>query len=199
VLPPAAITDLAVSAADENSVTLTWTAPGDDSSSGTAAMYEIRMSTKPITRANYFYALLVDPTLQPRGAGTKEIYTATGLSSWREYYFCLRTRDEAFNWSGVSNSPTARTKLPLMQSYHLDTGGDAFYPSWSPDGSTIAFESDRSGNEDIRTMPATGGTATQLTMNTTIEAEPCWSPEGFMIAFSSRRIGNLDICIIRIK
>jgi hypothetical protein len=40
--PPAAITDLAASNPTEDSVTLTWTAPGDSGMTGTAASYDIR-------------------------------------------------------------------------------------------------------------------------------------------------------------
>lgn len=40
-----------------------------------------------------------------------------------------------------------------------DSGTDQF-PSWSPDGLTLAFSSDRSGNDDIWVIPATGGSET---------------------------------------
>ena len=38
-------------------------------------------------------------------------------------------------------------------------------PIWSPDGSQIAFSSDRYGNFDVYVMPSTGGSATRLTFN----------------------------------
>ena len=37
-------------------------------------------------------------------------------------------------------------------------------PVWSPDGSRIAFASDRNGNLDVYVMPAEGGRATRLTL-----------------------------------
>jgi len=193
---PAAVTDLQVVSATESTLTLAWTAPGDDGSSGTAAGYEIRMSTAPITESNYSSATVVDSTLQPQSAGTAETYTVTGLASWKDYYFCLKTRDEAGNWSGVSNSPWGRTKLPIAQPYHLDTGGSAYFPSWSPDGSTIAFNSNRSGNHEIWTIRATGGTPLQLTNNPANDGRPYWSPDGSTIAFHSDRSGNYDIWTI---
>ena len=52
-IAPAAITDLAASDPTEDSVTLTWTAPGDRGNTGTAASYDIRYSTSPITAANF--------------------------------------------------------------------------------------------------------------------------------------------------
>lgn len=48
-------------------------------------------------------------------------------------------------------------------------------PVWSPDGSLIAFASDRFGTMDVFVMPATGGEATRLTTNSVAEY-----PETFM-------------------
>jgi TolB protein len=47
--------------------------------------------------------------------------------------------------------------------------------TWSPDGTRLAFESRRSGQVQIWTMSATGGTATRITHTSTIEGGPSWS------------------------
>lgn len=47
-------------------------------------------------------------------------------------------------------------------------------PVWSPDGSKIAFQSNREGSMDIYTMPATGGTPKRLTTNSGNEAIRAW-------------------------
>jgi len=49
------------------------------------------------------------------------------------------------------------------------------FPSYSPDGTKIAFESYRSGQFQIWTMSATGGAATRITHTTTLEVAPAWS------------------------
>ena len=74
-----------------------------------------------------------------------------------------------------------------------DPHGD-FYPAWSPDGSTIAYWSgSRSGvddgprNSEIYTIPADGGSATQLTNNNVSNYEPAWSPDGTQIAYTNGR------------
>ena len=86
-----------------NSVSLTWTAPGDDSLSGTASQYDLRYSTAPITATNFASASRFTGTPNPSPSGTKENATVTGLSSGTTYYFALKTGDEVPNWSGISN------------------------------------------------------------------------------------------------
>lgn len=48
-------------------------------------------------------------------------------------------------------------------------------PFWSPDGSQIAFNSDRQGSFDVFVMPATGGTPRRLTTNSGRETLLGWS------------------------
>ena len=57
-------------------------------------------------------------------------------------------------------------------------------PCWSPDGSRIAFASDRGGSWDIWCMSADGSNPVQLTNATEDETTPSWSPDGNRIAFS---------------
>ena len=63
------------------------------------------------------------------------------------------------------------------------------FPALSPDGTKIAFASDRSGgNLDIYVMNADGsGTPTQLTNNAAHDFQPEWSPDGKKIVFVSQR------------
>ena len=65
-------------------------------------------------------------------------------------------------------------------------------PSWSPDGSMIAFHADRSqpGEPEIFVMDADGSNQTGLTNNTASDVASSWSPDGSKIAFTSRRDGN---------
>ncbi|MGD8489524.1 MAG: hypothetical protein PVI68_10950 [Anaerolineae bacterium] len=70
------------------------------------------------------------------------------------------------------------------------------WPTWSPDGSQIAFMSTRSGNPDIYIMNADGSNVRQLTDHPANDIWPEWSPNGRRIAFPSRRDGNFEIYVI---
>jgi len=110
-MPPAAVVNLAAGSPTSGSITLTWTAPGDDGSSGTASQYDIRYSTSAINESNW--ALVTQATGEPTPllAGTAQSFVVTGLNPNTTYYFALKTADEVPNWSGISNSPSAKTLL----------------------------------------------------------------------------------------
>jgi hypothetical protein len=85
------------------SVTLRWTAPGDDGASGRAAAYDVRYSTSPITAVNFGAAPAATGEPAPATAGSTETFTINGLAAGTSYYFAMKTRDEAGNWSAISN------------------------------------------------------------------------------------------------
>jgi Tol biopolymer transport system component len=75
--------------------------------------------------------------------------------------------------------------------------GRDWLPAWSPDGSKIAFTSDREGPGEIFVMSATGGGQTNLTHDPgAADGWPVWSPDGSKIAFQSYRDGNAEIYVM---
>jgi hypothetical protein len=86
-----------------NSVTLSWTTPGDDSLTGTATQFDLRYSTSAITAANFASAARWNGAPTPAASGTKQSTTITGLTPNTTYYFAIKTADEVPNWAGVSN------------------------------------------------------------------------------------------------
>jgi hypothetical protein len=108
--PPAAVTDLAATEATSTTVTLTWTAPGDDGNTGTASTYDIRYSTETITDANWGPAIQCSDEPAPAAADAEHTFTVTGLSPDTTYYFAVKTADEVPNWSGLSNIASRKTE-----------------------------------------------------------------------------------------
>ncbi|MEX0881074.1 MAG: protein kinase [Thermoanaerobaculia bacterium] len=56
-------------------------------------------------------------------------------------------------------------------------------PRWSPDGTRIAFRSDRSGDYEIWTIRPDGSGLVQLTQGAGSGGPPVWSPDGARIAY----------------
>jgi len=83
----------------------------------------------------------------------------------------------------------------LNHSRLTDDPGQDRSPKWSPDGSRIVFDSDRTGNNDIWVMDADGGNPTQLTIDSEDDYAPAWSHDGTRIVFGSNR-GQLQPIIM---
>ena len=109
---PAAITNLTASNPTVSSIDLSWTAPGDDGSSGTATSYDVRYSTASITDTNWGSATQVTGELTPTPAGSSQSMTVSGLSYGTTYYFTIKTSDEVPNESGLSNVASLTTNAP---------------------------------------------------------------------------------------
>ena len=90
--PPAGITDLACTDRAPNSVTLTWTATGDDTTSGTAASYDVRYALTAIDSAGFLTAFQATGEPAPKLAGQSETFDVTGLTSNTHYYFGTRLK-----------------------------------------------------------------------------------------------------------
>jgi hypothetical protein len=86
-----------------NSVTLSWTTPGDDSTFGSASQFDLRYSTSPINAGNFDLATRWNSMPTPAAPGTQQSVVVTGLSPSTTYYFAIKTADEVPNWSGISN------------------------------------------------------------------------------------------------
>lgn len=127
--PPAAVTDLAITAATTTSVTLRWTAPGDDGTTGTAASYELRWSSAPLTPATFAAATAVAAPL-PQAAGT--VHEATiAVPPTGTIYLALRASDELGNTGELSN--VASIALPPA-TVIFDDGAEAGIGAWQATG-----------------------------------------------------------------
>jgi len=106
---PAKVTNLTFSTGHSTGV-LTWTDPGDDCNTGTAASYEIRRSSSAITDTNWQSASVFLTGTPSGGNGTTECRDFSGLTCNTTYYFVIFFFDAAGNRSPISNNPHATTK-----------------------------------------------------------------------------------------
>ena len=126
--------------AGSDSLRLRWTAPGDDGWVGTAASYEVRRSTSPIvTEVDYALATLVPGPPAPASAYSSQSFRVRGLAIGSTYWFCIRSVDEAGNWSGLSNVlrwdgtlDTAPPRAPSNVAAAPEEEGKVVRVTWRP-------------------------------------------------------------------
>jgi hypothetical protein len=109
VIKPAAITDLTVSDPRPISLKISWTAPGDDDHVGAATVYDIRYSTSELSETNWEEASTVTNIPDPLAAGTQQSMIIIGLSPETTYYIGIKTTDEQYNTSDLSNIAVGTT------------------------------------------------------------------------------------------
>ena len=115
VIPPSQVTDLAVSSVSgtNETVTLTWTAVGDDREKRTADAYDLRFATEPIhTAADFANATSVLDVGAPEPPGSQEEAVLDALEPGVAYYFALRVTDDAGNRSPVRALSTNTIIVP---------------------------------------------------------------------------------------
>lgn len=98
-------------------------------------------------------------------------------------------------WRRDTNGGTGQQRLSQAGTY------DDKAPSWSPDGTQIAFVSDRSGNSDVYVIDANGQNPHNLTNHPLNDGDsgneaPQWNPDGSRLMFISARAGTRDIWVM---
>ena len=107
--PPAAVTDLIITEVTADSITLMWTATGDDGTTGTGTSYDIRyLAGEGITDENWDAADQEKDEPAPQVAGSSESFTVYLLPD-TTYYLRLKVADEVPNFSDLSNEVSATT------------------------------------------------------------------------------------------
>jgi len=115
VTAPGAVEDLVVAAVTDAMATLEWSAPGNDGDVGTAAAYDIRWSPVPITPETWAEAAQVETPPKPQPAGSPEMLSIPGLTADTVHHFALMSRDDAGNWSSLSNvASDTTTGVPVV-------------------------------------------------------------------------------------
>ena len=138
----------------------------------------------------------------PAPAGDPETVAASRRSTWSD-----RT------WRGIAVAAIAIGAVVVLSAAHWLSGTRAraehgrrhtlvrltsssglnIDPALSPDGSLLAYASDREGTSgaDIWLQPVAGGTARRLTTDEGDELEPSFSPDGASVFYSRRETGGI--------
>ncbi len=149
-------------------------------------------------------ALVTGVTMGAGSGGQPPAGSSSSSADWDVRQARGTTRDIAFTtdegtWMTVSVSPDAQTIVfdLLGEIYALPaSGGDArlltaesgvavnFQPAVSPDGSRIAFISDRAGQNNLWVMNADGSNPRIIEQNLRVRhSVPAWTPDGrFLVA-----------------
>lgn len=112
-------------------------------------------------------------------------------------------KSEIFIMSIQGDSIKKLSSIPLLPSlFHADEYLFDEYPSWAPDGLSIAFSSNRhvmtpvSADREIFTISLIDYEVSQLTDANGSHQHPSWSPDGESIAYMSDADGDWDIYVM---
>ncbi|HET7024836.1 MAG TPA: PDZ domain-containing protein [Gemmatimonadales bacterium] len=114
-------------------------------------------------------------TLKPRAIATAEWLTGGTISPTGQRAI-LEARGDLFSLPAKDGSVFDLTRT---------SGSAERWPSWSPDGKTVAYWSDRSGEYELTVRPADGtGTERTVThLGAGFRYRPWWSPDGKSVAY----------------
>jgi Tol biopolymer transport system component len=101
---------------------------------------------------------------------------------------CSHCNDEIYVMNADGTDQTRLTNDP----------GFDFAPSWSPDGTKMAFGSDRDGDFEVYVMNSDGSSLAKITDNEYSDSSPDWSPDGKTLAFASDRDGDSEIYVMNV-
>ncbi len=92
----------------------------------------------------------------------------------------------AMIWTGCKGipGPVRISPIPVQITDHP---ANDFAPRWSPDGKSIVFVSDRSGQWNVWLMNSDGSAQRRLTDGHSQASSPAWRPDGSEIVFATDR------------
>jgi len=114
----------------------------------------------------------------------------TGHPLWAAGFAALALVSLFLAWRSAQREP-ALAQVPLRTQLTSSAGLDAF-PAWSPDGTAVAYASDRGGRFEIFIRDiAAGGDRLAVTNDGAHNVQPAWSPDGTTLAYHSPGRGGI--------
>jgi len=127
---PGKVTDLLATmvAGSSSSVSLAWTASGDDGSDGTATAYDIRYaaSTSVLAEDNWGTAKQITGEPVPAPSGTSQSYVFTNLEPDTTYAFGVRAIDDVGNVSEIATVSLRTPQGPWAFERNIVTAAGAY-------------------------------------------------------------------------
>lgn len=144
-------------ATEYGTVTLAWTAPGDDSLIGTATAYDLRYFSIPINSTNFFTSFRVTAEPTPITGGKTQTFTVHGLTPGAYYYFAIRTLDDAGNWSALSNVLRAQATYAVgVDDAPLELSFSNPFPNPARGVASFSIALPAAGTVDVRAYDISG-------------------------------------------
>ena len=124
------------------------------------------------------------------GANQRRITVNRALNITPDLVARRPSRSPTRRTRGASRHCSSRSSTRARGTSRRRRGTQNWLPALSPDGTKIAFTSNRDGNPELYVMNRDGGGVRRLTNNPAIDTTPTWSPTGTQIAFTSDRSGS---------
>jgi len=192
--------------ASDSTVTLRWTAPGDDGMAGRANRYDLRYRSTAIVGTDtlsWWNAATPAAGLPTPGvAGTTDSFAVRSLAPATTYYFIVRAADEVPNWSGFSNVavrvPTADTVPPAAIADLAVTGvtGSSIATRWTAPGDDGNTGTATSYDVRYSTSPIT---TSNWASATTVSGEPTPTAAGTQQTFTVSGLSGSSTYYIAIR
>jgi len=138
--------------------------------SGGFDIYSMDINGQKLERLTNGIGSLYAPELSP--SGERIVFTNNGNGLW-------------------VMKPDGKNPHPISDRDDID-------PSWSPDGSMIAFASSRAGGRQLFIMDADGSNVQQVTNLNNMGGRSTWSPDGTRLAFYRGSSGDHNIYVINV-
>jgi Tol biopolymer transport system component len=153
---------------------------------------QVVFSVWPLGEEWEIYAVNVD------GTGLRNLTNHPAFDGWRPAWSPDGGKISFFS----TRDDPANDEIYVMNADGTDVRrltnnpADDAMSTWAPDGTKIAFETNRRGNFDIFLMNPDGTDPVPITTHPAEDGWPAWSPDGTKIAFESWRDGNPEIYVM---